>query len=487
MKLLHRPWWENASTDERIHRQSALLHKYLKNRVVPFTKHYRELFATHGISASDIQTTDDLIKIPFTRKRDFSNPRDFLILPEQKQLFHQWHTLQLVIEHGPRGAKQQLEQELRPALMTCTTGRSSDPVPFFYTKHDLTRLEVSGARMMQVCEAQPDYRHINAFPFAPHLAFWQAHYAGLGHTTFMLSTGGGKTMGTEGNIRMIDKINPHSIIGMPTFIYHLLQEAATNGSQWKQLNSLVLGGEKVPDGMRDKLRELCQRVWAKNVRIMSTYGFTEAKLAWSECPAPEHGSSSAGFHIYPDMGIVEVVNPDTGERVPNRHPGEIVYTQLDARGSVVLRYRTGDQIDGGLTDEPCPYCGRTCPRLVGNISRVSDIHRLHLDKLKGTLVDFNALEHLIDNMPDVGAWQVELRKRNDDPNDLDQIIVHAVAGNGTPREETMRNITHRFREKMEFTPDAIEFHSWQEMRRLQGVGEKIKEEKVVDHRPEASK
>jgi phenylacetate-coenzyme A ligase PaaK-like adenylate-forming protein len=213
---------------------------------------------------------------------------------------------------------------------------------------------------------------------------------------------------------------------------------------------------------------------------MSTYGFTEAKIAWSECPAPE-GQVSGGFHIYPDMGFVEVIDPATGERVPDGQPGEIVFTQLDARGSIVLRYRTGDLIENGITYEPCPYCGRTCPRLLGKISRVADIHHLNLDKLKGTLVDFNQLEHLIDDTPGIGAWQIEIRKHNDDPLDVDELIVHAVGLNGT--KNLKETIKHRFQQKVEITPNAIELHSWKEMRKLQGVGKELKEQKVIDHRP----
>ncbi len=485
MKLLQRNWWEHASNDEQQHRQSQLLHKFLKQRVLPFAKHYRTLFDEAGLTADDIKTTDDLVKVPFTRKRDFKTPRDFIIIPEEKRLHHQWHTIQLALEHGPKGARRILEDELRPVLMTSTTGRSADPVPFFYTKHDLTRLEASGQRLMEICQAQPEDRHLNAFPFAPHLAFWQAHYAGLGYTTFVLSTGGGKTMGTDGNLRMISKIKPSNIIAMPTFLYHLLQEAAISGMQMPELRNIVLGGEKVPDGMRKKLHELCGSLGAPDTRILATYGFTEAKMAWTECPL-EWGETSSGFHLYPDMGFVEVIDPESGERVPDGHSGEIVFTQLDARGTTVLRYRTGDQIDGGLTHEPCPHCGRTCPRLVGHISRVSDIHRLHLDKIKGTMVDFNALEHLIDNIPDIGTWQLELRKRNDDPNELDELIVHAVRTGDRPIDRTEKRIRNRFHELMEITPDAIEFHSWKEMRRLQGVGEKLKEEKIVDHRPDVS-
>jgi phenylacetate-coenzyme A ligase PaaK-like adenylate-forming protein len=232
--------------------------------------------------------------------------------------------------------------------------------------------------------------------------------------------------------------------------------------------------------MRIKLRELCRQIGTNKINIMSTYGFTEAKIAWTECPTPE-GQNPSGFHVYPDMSFIEIIDPATGLRVPEGQPGEIVFTQLDARGSIVLRYRTGDLIEHGLTYQPCPYCGRTCPRLLGNISRVSDIHHLHLDKLKGTLVDFNQLEHLIDDTPGIGAWQLEIRKHNDDPLDIDELIVHAVALNG---DSTLKHdIRQRFKRKVEITPNAIEFHNWSEMRKLQGVGTELKEQKVVDHRP----
>jgi len=473
-------WWENASKDEIIHRQSRILSHYLKSRVLPFTRHYQTLFESNGLEAGDIHTTDDLQMLPFTRKEDFGETRDFVIIPDQAQLKAQWSSIRLALMYGKKGAKKRLEHELRPIFMTSTTGRSSDPVPFLYTGHDLDRLEESGRRLMQICCSRPDYKHVNAFPFAPHLAFWQAHYAGLAYNTFTLSTGGGKTVGTEGNVRIITKINPEAVIAMPTFMYHLLQEAAAENARWDHLNTLVLGGEKVPAGMRSKLRKLCAEVGAEKVDIMSTYGFTEAKVAWSECRPPE-GEAPTGFHVYPDMGFVEVIDPQTEKRVPDGQAGEIVFTQLDARGSIVLRYRTGDLIENGLTYEPCPHCGRTCPRLLGKISRVSDIHQLKLDKLKGTLVDFNKLEHLIDDTPGIGAWQIELRKHNDDPHDVDELIVHAVGLNGDLNLEG--RIHQRFTDQLEITPNAIEIHNWEQMRKLQGVGTELKERKVVDHRP----
>ncbi|MDX1679770.1 MAG: AMP-binding protein [Akkermansiaceae bacterium] len=474
-------WWETASPDEVAHRQTHMLTRYLRERVVPFCAHYRAMFDSLGMDARDIRTLEDFATLPFTSKRDFDNPRDFVIIPDEAQLARQWSSVKLALRHGRKGARERLADELRPILMTSTTGRSSTPVPFLHTKHDLERLTIGGRRLMELARADASWRHINAFPFAPHLAFWQAHQAGLGFTTFVMSTGGGKTMGTDGNIRLISKIDPDAIIAMPTFLYHLLQEAAAEGLKWTKLKRLVLGGEKVPKGMRRKLTELCSQVGANEVGIISTYGFTEAKVAWSECVTPS-GAASCGFHVYADMGLVEVIDPESGEPLADGQPGEVVYTPIDARGTIVLRYRTGDLIEGGLVREPCPNCGRTCPRLVGRISRVSDIRRLQIGKIKGTLVDFNALENILDDARGLGAWQIELRKRNDDPLDCDQIIVHAVAMESD--HETLREtINDCFHATAEFTPNEIHFHDWEEMRRLQGVGKELKEKKVADNRP----
>lgn len=474
-------WWAAASPERMALREDALLRRFLGTRAVPFTAHYRRMFSESGIAAEDIRSTDDLVKIPFTSKADFTNPRDFVIIPDAAAVKRQWRTLVRALTTGPSATKAAMEREFRPILLTSTTGRSAAPVPFLYTAHDIARLEESGRRLMQLCRSDVANRHINAFPFAPHLAFWQAHYAGTGHNTFVLSTGGGKTIGTDGNVRIIDKIDPDAIIAMPTFLYHLLQEGAAAGSRWKNLKRLVLGGEKVPAGMRRKLKELCSEMGANDVSIMSTYGFTEAKMAFTEC-LPKEGGAPSGFHIYPDMCFVEIIDPETGVRVPDGTPGEIVLTHLDSRGTIVLRYRTGDLIEKGITREPCPHCGGTCPRLLGKISRVSDFKNLSIDKLKGTLVDFNQLENILDDTEGLGAWQVELRKRNDDPLECDIVLVHAVVMKGD--ESQLREAIHdRFLASTEFAPNEIQFHSWDDMRRMQGVGKELKEKKVIDHRP----
>jgi phenylacetate-coenzyme A ligase PaaK-like adenylate-forming protein len=484
--------WQSLPEETIRRLQGRQLHDWLKHTVLPFSAHYRALFRERGLTADDFHAVEDLSLLPFTSKLDLlpteENPtkyRDFVLVPDPQVLAKRPATIFNALLNGRETAKRELQNEYRPIFMTSTTGRSADPVPFVYTGHDMDLLASTGLRLFQVCGARSEYRLLNLFPYAPHLAFWQTHYGATEFGVFMLSTGGGKVMGTDGNLRMVRKIQPDVLIGMPTFIYHVLHEAVQEGVRCPNLKRIVLGGEKVPDGMRRKLALFAAELGAKDIEVISTYGFTEAKCAWAECPCAVD-EPTTGYHLYPDTGIIEIIDPTTGEVVPNGQPGEIVYTPLDARGSVVLRYRTGDYIDGGLTYAKCPYCERRLPRLVGRISRRSEIREMHLDKLKGTLVDFNELEHVLDDAPGIGAWQLELRKQHDDPLELDEVILHVHALNEAPEAVMVRNLNNRFAARTEFRPNRIEFHDAATMREMQGVGTQLKEQKVVDHRPKAN-
>jgi phenylacetate-coenzyme A ligase PaaK-like adenylate-forming protein len=481
--------WQRLPKDVILRLQADKLHRYLRDVVVPFSAHYRDLFHHHGLKADSIRSLEDLEQIPFTSKADLVNTpehpqraRDFVLIPDQQVLARRASTIFRALTRGRERVRRELEIEYRPIFMTSTTGRSADPIPFLYTSHDIDRLRVAGNRVMEICDARRDYRLLNMFPYAPHLAFWISHYAATEFGVFTVGTGGGKVMGTEGNLRMIQKIKPDVLIGMPTFLYHVLQHAVEEGLRCDSLKRLVLGGEKTAEGMRRKLRNLAAKLGSPKVDVVATYGFTEAKLAWAECPFAVDETPS-GYHLYPDLGIFEVIDPKTGVVVPEGESGELVFTPLDARGTVVLRYRTGDVIDGGLVYSPCPHCGRTVPRLVGKISRNSEIKSMQIDKLKGTLVDFNQLEHVLDDAPNVGAWQLEIRKCNDDPLELDELVLHVQKLNDVPEERLSRELNNRFLERTEIRPNRIVYHNVDEMRHLLGVGTQLKELKVIDRRP----
>ncbi len=485
-----RAHWADLDKESLVDAQLGFLRHYLKNCVIPYSKYYGEQLAS--LDVDGLTSLADLAAVPLTSKEDLlateehpDRARELVLQPTAKQLQSSPANIARALFQGKASVRESLEKEFRPVLMTSTTGRSSDPVPFLYTHYDLDNLALCGTRMMEICQSKKEFRHLNAFPYAPHLAFWQMHYASLGFNTFCLSTGGGKTMGTEGNLHLIRKIKPDALIGMPTFVYHLLSCGLEDGLRWTNLQRIVLGGEKVPPGLRRKLRRLCADLGSEETIIMATYGFTEAKTAWPECAYPADAEPS-GYHLYPDLGIVEIIDPETGEPVEDGQPGEIVYTPLDARGTVVIRYRTGDLIDGGLIYDPCPHCGRQSPRLTGRISRVSNRKSMQLDKFKGTLVDFNELEHLLDDEASVGSWQLELRKANDDPLDLDELIVHVTNEGALSEGEVRRKVENRFARATEIRPNRIVFHKPKRMRSMQGVGDQLKEERIIDRRPQNS-
>lgn len=485
--------WDRLDRNIAIELQGRKLHRYLRDCVLPFSAHYQKLFREHGLSVADFRSTADLARLPFTSKEDLlptpENPRrslEFALVPDAKILARRPAVVLRALLRGRARVKEELDREWRPIFMTSTTGRSTEPVPFLYSQHDIANLGLGSGRIADICHVTREERMLNMFPFAPHLAFWYMHYAGIARNIFTLSTGGGKVMGTEGNIRAIQKLRPAVLVAMPTFLYHVLQEAIEGKLRLEGIRLICLGGEKVPDGTRRKLAAMCATAGSPDVRVVATYGLTEAKLAWTECPF-EPGTPSPGYHLYPDLGIIEVVDPATGQPVPEGTGGEIVWTPLEQRGTVVLRYRTGDSIEHGLTHEPCPCCGRQLPRLLGKISRVSDFRSLRFQKVKGTIVDFNELEHALDNLPGLGTWQIELRKAHDDPLDLDELILHAARNGTTASDDTlaaqMRSVLHAH---FEITPNRIIFHSPDEIRTLQKVGVALKEQRVVDHRPSAA-
>ncbi len=156
------------------------------------------------------------------------------------------------IFHGTQYAKDKLEAEFRPILLTSTAAAAAAPVPFVYTKHDLAHLELAGKRIMEVGRSDrelPACEYVRS-PMLLHLAFWQAHWLpGLGLGTFMLSTGGGKTLGTEGSYRIsLTSVSnwTSSVKGCPPSCITVLRQAMEEKRRWTNLKRITLGGEKTP-------------------------------------------------------------------------------------------------------------------------------------------------------------------------------------------------------------------------------------------------
>jgi hypothetical protein len=123
------------------------------------------------------------------------------------------------------------------------------------------------------------------------------------------------------------------------------------------------------------------------------------------------------------------------------------------------------------------------PRIVGKIGRQSSTKELQFGKLKGTLVNFDTLQQILDDTTEIGEWQLEIRKAHDDPHDMDELILHIAPDNGTDVERLKEKIRTRFLTEIEMTPNRIEVHSLDDMLKRIKLESSLKEVRVLDARP----
>lgn len=153
------------------------------------------------------------------------------------------------------------------------------------------------------------------------------------------------------------------------------------------------------------------------------------RLAWGEC---REGAGRTGLHTYPDLELVHLVDPETGERGVSSEGGssELVLSQLGMRGSALLRWRTGDLVDG-VAESRCESCGRTVPRVLG-ASRGALVPVLELGN-GGRAVDVRAVSAALLGRPDVADWRVVLGRSARDGTE--QLLVHVTPARGSDPAE----------------------------------------------------
>lgn len=451
---------------------------------LPYSPAYRALFHRHKIRFDRIRTVRDLAKIPFTTKEDIaptidqpSRPRGIILQPNEalirrtapKKLLGKM-MMQKIFQ---RDIRPRLEWEYKPVHTHFTTGRTSLPTPFVYSKRDIEWLEETGRRAFKIAGASQDDVAVNCFPYAPHLAFWMAYHAFMTVGMTSLHTGGGKTMGTEKIINAIERIKANVITVIPGYAYHLLREAVKQGRDFSQLRYVIFGGERVSQGLRQKTRELLEKLGALDAKILTTYALTESKTAWMQC------SEQSGYHLYPDMEVVEIID-ENGNPVGENEPGEIVITGINWRGSVVVRYRTGDMTKGMVTD-PCPHCGRTVPRIHPDIQRKSEIREFWLSNVKGQLLNLNTFYPLLSGMKGIEEWQVIIQKKPGEEFGLDEIVIKISEKEGFSFDAVKRDVEHHVRTECDITPIVIGVGLQQLLRDI-GMETEMKEKRIIDIR-----
>lgn len=220
------------------------------------------------------------------------------------------------------------------------------------------------------------------------------------------------------------------LFAFPTFLDELTQRAEETGVDVSSLGvrRAVIAGEMQTPGRRALIEER----W--NLQVREMYGGAEVPFVAAECDA------GGGMHLNPEL-IVEVLDPETWQPVPQGTAGVVVVSDPFRQAMPILRYVTGD-ITAGLDDTLCA-CGRTTPRLGRIIGRVGGIPRV-----KGLLVVPAQVQRALDSVEGLGRWQLII----DRPGTQDTLeVVIEDAGPEGQRDDRARQTVERLREAVRVT------------------------------------
>jgi phenylacetate-CoA ligase len=219
----------------------------------------------------------------------------------------------------------------------------------------------------------------------------------------------------------------------PTFAMHLCETAGKMGLNPKEALSLrliIVVGEIRTDDDKRQIGDM----FGAEVREM--YVGNEMGFVGAEC---EYGG---GMHLYSDT-IVEVVDPESGRRVPAGEPGMIVTTDIRRTKMPVINYRTGDITEGLVFDE-CP-CGRKGPKMKRILGRVGNIPRV-----KGMFIPPRRIELVLGRHPNLGRYQMIIER----PEKMDRMTIKVECPKEDQRKEFANTLIDEFKVALGILPEV---------------------------------
>jgi len=369
---------EKASIDElralQLQRLKwALSHAYANSPV------YRRKFDEAGVHPDDFRQLSDLAKFPFTTKKDLRDSYPFGIFAVPRE--------QIVRIHASSG----------------TTGK---PTVVGYTKKDIDVWANAVARSIRAAGARPgDMVHIS-YGYGLFTGGLGAHYGAERLGLTVVPFGGGQT---ERQIQLIQDFRPDIIMVTPSYMLAIAEEVEHMGLDPRELSLRlgIFGAEPWTNEMRSAIEA------RMNIDAVDIYGLSEVvgPGVASECVETKDGPT-----IWEDLFYPEVVDPDTGEPVPDGQEGELVFTSLTKEALPIIRYRTRD-----LT-RLLPGTARTMRRMEKITGRSDDMMIV-----RGVNVFPTQIEELILRRPELSPhYQCVLTR--DGPMDNLRVTVETTPG-----------------------------------------------------------
>lgn len=295
---------ERASRDEITALQLRRLQDTL-SRVYEHVPHYRQAFDAKGVHPSDLKSLADLAKFPFTTKKDLRDNYPFGLFAVPKDQVSRIHA---------------------------SSGTTGKPTVVGYTSSDISNWADLVARSIRAAGGRRgDTIHI-AYGYGLFTGGLGAHYGAerLGCTVIPMS--GGQT---EKQVQLIQDFKPKLIMVTPSYMQVIVEEFVRQGINPRDtsLKVGIFGAEPWTEAMRREIEI------SANIDAVDIYGLSEVMGPGvaSECIESKDGPVIWEDHFYP-----EVIDPDTGELVPDGQEGELVFTSLTKEAFPVIRYRTRD-------------------------------------------------------------------------------------------------------------------------------------------------
>lgn len=396
--------------------------------------YYRRMFEKYEIDPGRIRTLEDLVKIPFTEKKDLQIFNDdFLCVPKEK-----------IIDY------------------ITTSGTLGDPVTFGCTEKDLQRLAYNEKKSFECAGLHPGNILQLMTTMDKRFMAGLAYFLGIREMgASIIRVGNGIP---ELQWDTIKRIKPDTIMCVPSFILKLIQYAEEHGIDYRSSSIKRIIG--IGEGLREQdfsLNLLGRRIKEKwDVQLFATYSSTEMGATFSEC---EFGM---GGHVHPELIIVEIIGEDDMP-VADGEIGEIVVTTLGVEGMPLLRFRTGDM--AAKCVERCK-CGRYSYRLTPLVGRKNN-----MIKLKGTTLYPPAVNDVLDNTDYVENYIVVVQ---DSEAGTDEVIVKAGL-KYQPDFDAVKDLKDRFRSRIRVAP-VVEILPPDEIFRMNFPAKSRKPVKFVDKR-----
>ena len=350
--------------------QGARLKK-LVHRVYHHTPFYRDKMQQMGLTPDDIDTIDDIVKLPFTTKQDLRDqyPTGLLCVPRSEIV-----------------------------RMHCSSGTTGSPVAICHTQNDINSWADLMARCLYMVGVRRDDVFQNMSGYGLFTGGLGIHFGAerLGCMTIPAGPGNSRRQ-----IKLAKDFKTTVAHILPSYALILGEHLRNMGEDPRDfpLRIAVVGAEPYTVEFRRRIEELF------DMKAYNSYGLSEMNgpgVAF-EC------QNQNGLHVWEDAYLPEIVDPKTGEPVPDGEIGELVMTCLCRQGMPILRYRTRD-LTRFLPGE-CS-CGRHHRRIDRILGRADDMFIMQIEQVIMTFPEVGQNYCILlenDGIGDVMRVQVEIR------------------------------------------------------------------------------